>query len=97
MTFSYTATLVLGLTDDLAGTVQNSITNDIRLHDDLDAVKVRWTTESALGRLPYLQPDLSLRTGMATAKTPTRNAVCTDDDGDLWDDATGEPCDVVTL
>ncbi len=95
MTFNYTATLVLGLTDDLAGTVQSSIANDIRLHDDLDAVKVRWTSESPIGAGGYrtfnpIYPED--RDGDGKDEDPDVPA-CTDANLDLWDDSTGDPCD----
>ncbi len=84
VTFNYTATLVLGLTDDLAGTVQNSIANDIPLHDDLDAVKVRWTAESAWAVTVTFNP-IYPEDRDGDGKDADPNAVCTDADGNLWD------------
>ena len=92
VTYNYTATLVMGLTDDLAGTVQNSISSDIRLHDDLDAVKVQWTSESPLGGYRTFNP-IYPEDRDGDGKDADPNAICTDTNNDLWDDATGDPCD----
>jgi hypothetical protein len=96
VTYNYTATLVLGLSDDLAGTVQNSIASDIRLHDDLDAVKVQWTSESPLGGYRTFNP-IYPEDRDGDGKDADPNATCTDANGDLWDDTSGDPCDSDTI
>jgi Flp pilus assembly protein TadG len=108
VTFSYTGTLVLGLTDNLAGTVQNAIVNDIRLHDDLDSDKVRWYNQaSPLDGISRTFNPIYPEDRDGDGKDADPNAPCTDVNPDPliippevpdgWDYQTGDPCDSATI
>ncbi len=88
VTFSYTATLVQGLTDDLESAVPFAIDSYVNLHDDRDNYDVRWSQANGFSVVfnPIYPED---RDGDGKDTDPP----CTDADLNGWDDNNGDMCD----